>query len=135
MLSDCLLIITIAVFTALAGEGLTWLLVYRSEQYQRLKVGSGSPAGFRFQLLEGLLVCGVGVRRSVISRRGLMLLINRFFGCFIPRNSTVQSEMERKTKKLERKKEAAADVSDSKNAKRRIDREEERLKVGDSELW
>uniref|UniRef100_A0A0K0DHX8 phenylalanine--tRNA ligase n=1 Tax=Angiostrongylus cantonensis TaxID=6313 RepID=A0A0K0DHX8_ANGCA len=37
MLSDCLLIIAIALCTALAGEGLTYLLVYRSEQYKRLK--------------------------------------------------------------------------------------------------
>lgn len=39
MLSDCLLIIAIALCTALAGEGLTYLLVYRSDQYKRLKVG------------------------------------------------------------------------------------------------
>ncbi|KAI6243863.1 Phenylalanyl-tRNA synthetase beta subunit [Aphelenchoides fujianensis] len=37
MLSDCFLIIAIAVFTALLGEGLTWVLVYRSEEYKRLK--------------------------------------------------------------------------------------------------
>lgn len=35
MLSDCLLIIVIALFTALLGEGLTWVLVYRSEEYKR----------------------------------------------------------------------------------------------------
>ncbi|CAJ0948190.1 unnamed protein product, partial [Mesorhabditis belari] len=81
MLSDCLLIIVIAIGTALAGEGLTWLLVYRSEEYKRLK-----------------------------------------------------NEMERKTKKLERKREAATDVFDSKTAKKRIDREEERLKATNRDM-
>ena len=38
MLSDSLLILVISVFTALLGEGLTWLLVYRTEKYQKLKV-------------------------------------------------------------------------------------------------
>ncbi|VDL86096.1 unnamed protein product [Nippostrongylus brasiliensis] len=75
MLSDCLLIIVIALCTALAGEGLTYLLVYRSEQYKRLK-----------------------------------------------------SEMERKTKRLEKKKQEAGEVVD-KNAKKRLERDEERLKV------
>ncbi|CAG0882432.1 unnamed protein product [Cyprideis torosa] len=37
MLGDCLLIICISIFTALLGEGLTWLLVYRTEKYQKLK--------------------------------------------------------------------------------------------------
>ncbi|KAK6038554.1 phenylalanine--tRNA ligase, B5 domain protein, partial [Cooperia oncophora] len=75
MLSDCLLIIAIAFCTALAGEGLTYVLVYRSEQYKRLK-----------------------------------------------------SEMERKTKRLEKKKQEAGEVVD-KNAKKRLERDEERLKV------
>lgn len=37
MYADCLLIIFIATFTALFGELLTYLLVYRSDQYKRLK--------------------------------------------------------------------------------------------------
>lgn len=37
MYSDCLLIIFIATCTALVGEALTYVLVYRSEQYKRLK--------------------------------------------------------------------------------------------------
>lgn len=37
MLADTLLIVFISVCTALLGEGLTWLLVYRTEQYQKLK--------------------------------------------------------------------------------------------------
>ncbi|CAF1116685.1 unnamed protein product [Adineta steineri] len=37
MIGDTILIIFISVATALLGEGLTWLLVYRTEKYQRLK--------------------------------------------------------------------------------------------------
>lgn len=37
MLADCLLIVFISVCTALLGEGLTWLLVYRTEKYKKLK--------------------------------------------------------------------------------------------------
>ena len=37
MWSDTLLIVGISVFTALLGEGFTWLLVYRTEKYTRLK--------------------------------------------------------------------------------------------------
>jgi len=36
MIPDAILIVFISIFTALLGEGLTWLLVYRSEKYQRL---------------------------------------------------------------------------------------------------
>ncbi|CAK5031953.1 unnamed protein product [Meloidogyne enterolobii] len=89
MYSDAFLIIFIALFTALLGEGLTWLLVYRSEEYKRLKYS-----------------------------------------------------MERKTKKLEKKKEtigavdqgAGAANSASKTTKRKIEREEERLKSTNRDL-
>lgn len=37
MYSDYLLIIFIATCTAIIGEALTYILVYRSEQYKRLK--------------------------------------------------------------------------------------------------
>lgn len=37
MYSDCVLIIFIAICTALVGEALTYVLVYRSDQYKRLK--------------------------------------------------------------------------------------------------
>nr|ACO11139.1 Transmembrane and coiled-coil domain-containing protein 1 [Caligus rogercresseyi] len=37
MWSDTLLIVFISFCTVLLGEGLTWLLVYRSEKYQKLK--------------------------------------------------------------------------------------------------
>ncbi|CAD6192223.1 unnamed protein product [Caenorhabditis auriculariae] len=80
MLSDCLLIIAIAVCTALAGEGITYLLVYRSEHYKRLK-----------------------------------------------------AEMDRKTKRLEKKKQEANDLTD-KNAKRRLERDEERLKATNRDM-
>jgi len=37
MWSDTLLILFISVVTAFFGEGLTWLMVYRTEKYQKLK--------------------------------------------------------------------------------------------------
>lgn len=37
MLADTILILVISIFTALLGEGVTWLLVYRTEKYQKLK--------------------------------------------------------------------------------------------------
>uniref|UniRef100_A0A915BCB3 Calcium load-activated calcium channel n=2 Tax=Ascarididae TaxID=6250 RepID=A0A915BCB3_PARUN len=79
MYSDCVLIIFIAICTALVGEALTYVLVYRSDQYKRLK-----------------------------------------------------NEMERKTKKLERKKETTAEAD--RTAKRKIEREEERLKATNRDM-
>jgi len=38
MWADTLLILCISVCTAFMGEGLTWLLVYRTEKYQKLKL-------------------------------------------------------------------------------------------------
>jgi len=37
MLSDCILIVLISVCTALLGEGLTWVMVYRTDKYKKLK--------------------------------------------------------------------------------------------------
>ncbi|TMW43350.1 hypothetical protein DOY81_011570, partial [Sarcophaga bullata] len=37
MWGDTILIVFISICTALLGEGLTWLLVYRTEKYQKLK--------------------------------------------------------------------------------------------------
>ncbi|XP_064649645.1 calcium load-activated calcium channel-like [Lineus longissimus] len=37
MFADTILIVFISICTALLGEGLTWLLVYRTETYQKLK--------------------------------------------------------------------------------------------------
>ncbi|MFH4979282.1 hypothetical protein AB6A40_005991 [Gnathostoma spinigerum] len=79
MYSDCVLIIFIATCTALVGEALTYVLVYRSEQYKRLK-----------------------------------------------------NEMERKTKKLEKRKETTAEAD--RTAKKKIEREEERLKATNRDL-
>lgn len=36
--SDALLIVGISLFTAFLGEGVTYLMVYRTEKYQKLKV-------------------------------------------------------------------------------------------------
>uniref|UniRef100_A0A915D0L1 Calcium load-activated calcium channel n=1 Tax=Ditylenchus dipsaci TaxID=166011 RepID=A0A915D0L1_9BILA len=85
MFADTLLIILIAMFTALLGEGLTYVLVYRSDEYKRLKFS-----------------------------------------------------MERKTKKLERKKETVESAGSSSTAnktqKRKIEKEEERLKATNRDL-
>lgn len=37
MVSDPIVIIFISLFTAFLGEGVTWMLVYRTEKYQKLK--------------------------------------------------------------------------------------------------
>ena len=81
MWGDALLILVISIFTALLGEGLTWLLVYRTEKYQRLKL-----------------------------------------------------DIERQTKKLERKKEAHGEATLDKKEKRKMEREEERLKSTNRDL-
>lgn len=80
MLGDSLLIVFISIFTALVAEGLTWLLVYRTEQYKRLK-----------------------------------------------------AEVDKQCKKLERKKEAIGENSE-KSQKRRLEREEEKLKSNNRDL-
>ncbi|KAK4015388.1 calcium load-activated calcium channel [Daphnia magna] len=80
MWADTLLIVGISVFTALLGEGVTWLLVYKTEKYQRLK-----------------------------------------------------AEIDRQSKKLEKIKETCSDTLD-KGLKKKIDREEEKLKNNNRDL-
>uniref|UniRef100_T1JJ28 Calcium load-activated calcium channel n=1 Tax=Strigamia maritima TaxID=126957 RepID=T1JJ28_STRMM len=77
MWADTLLILFISICTALLGEGLTWVMVYRTEKYQKLK-----------------------------------------------------SEVE---KQMERKKEVHGDTTD-KQQKKKIEREEERLKNNNREI-
>ncbi|CAH0389592.1 unnamed protein product [Bemisia tabaci] len=81
MWADTLLILAISICTALLGEGLTWLLVYRTDKYQRLK-----------------------------------------------------TEVEKQSKKLEKKKEAHGTSLD-KQHKKKIEREEERLKISNRDLY
>lgn len=81
MWADTLLIVFISICTALLGEGLTWLLVYRTEKYQKLK-----------------------------------------------------TEVERQSKKLEKKKEAAGESIGERGARKKLEREEERLKVNHRDL-
>lgn len=38
VLSDSLLIVAISLFTAFLGEGVTYVLVYRTDKYQKLKI-------------------------------------------------------------------------------------------------
>lgn len=80
MLFDSLFIIVISISTALLGEGFTWLLVYRTEKYQRLK-----------------------------------------------------AEIEKQSKRLDKRKENIGELVD-KSVKRKLDREEERLKANNRDL-
>jgi len=80
MLSDTLLILFISTTTALASEGLTWILVYRTEKYKKLK-----------------------------------------------------NEVEKQSKKLEKKKENASEGID-KGAKKKLERQEEKLKTNNRDL-
>ncbi|KAJ8680877.1 hypothetical protein QAD02_016664 [Eretmocerus hayati] len=80
MWADTILILFISICTALLGEGLTWLMVYRTEKYQKLK-----------------------------------------------------AEVEKQSKKLEKRKEAHGDSLD-KQQKKKIEREEERLKNNNRDL-
>ncbi|CAK9802304.1 Calcium load-activated calcium channel [Anthophora quadrimaculata] len=80
MWADTILIVFISICTALLGEGLTWLMVYRTEKYQKLK-----------------------------------------------------AEVEKQSKKLEKIKEAHGDSLD-KQQKKKIEREEERLKNNNRDL-
>ncbi|CAL8143609.1 unnamed protein product [Orchesella dallaii] len=81
MWSDTFLIIFISVVTAFFGEGVTWLMVYRTEKYQKLKL-----------------------------------------------------EVERQCKKLEKRKEATGESVIVKNQKKKLEREEEKLKTNTRDL-
>jgi len=80
MIADSLLIVFISICTALLGEGLTYLLVYKSDKYKKLK-----------------------------------------------------SEIERQSKKLEKKKDQLNEAIDRSN-KKKIEKQEERLKVSNRDL-
>ncbi|GFT09628.1 calcium load-activated calcium channel [Trichonephila clavipes] len=80
MYNDSFLILFISIFTALLGEGLTWLMVYRTEKYQKLKAG-----------------------------------------------------VERQSKRLEKKKEVHGDTV-YRQQKKKIEREEEKLKICERKL-
>merc|ERR1712156_936237 len=82
MWADTLLILFISICTALLGEGVTWVLVYRTEKYQKLK-----------------------------------------------------SEIEKQSKKLEKKKEAHGESANlDRSKKRKIEADEEKLKNTNKDL-
>ena len=81
MWADSLLILVISICTALLGEGVTWLLVYRTDKYQKLKL-----------------------------------------------------DIEKQTKKLEKKKEAHGEATLDRTQKRKMERDEERLKSTNRDL-
>ncbi|TGZ44641.1 hypothetical protein CRM22_011205 [Opisthorchis felineus] len=80
MIQDTLSIICISYFTAFLGEGLTWLFVYRTEKYQKLK-----------------------------------------------------AEVDKQSKRLERQRDAS-ELSIDRTAKKRLEKQEERLKNINREL-
>jgi len=75
MIQDTLLIVFISFFTAFLGEGLTWLLIYRTEKYKRLK-----------------------------------------------------TEVDKQSKKLEKQRDDFVETISDKNAKKKLERQEEKLK-------
>jgi len=82
MWADTLLILFISICTALLGEGVTWVLVYRTEKYQKLK-----------------------------------------------------SEIEKQSKKLEKKKEAHGESANlDRSKKRKLEADEEKLKNTNKDL-
>jgi len=82
MWADTILILVISICTALLGEGVTWVLVYRTEKYQKLK-----------------------------------------------------SEIEKQSKKLEKKKEAHGEAANlDRSKKRKIEADEEKLKNSNRDL-
>ncbi|KAM7542636.1 hypothetical protein Aperf_G00000005602 [Anoplocephala perfoliata] len=76
MLEDTLSIIFVSLFTAFLGEGVTWLLVYRTDKYKKL-----------------------------------------------------QLEVDKHSKKLERKRDTTSENILDKSAKKRLEKQEERLKI------
>ncbi|KAK2179752.1 hypothetical protein NP493_474g03022 [Ridgeia piscesae] len=81
MYADTLLILFISVATAVFGEGLTWLLVYRTEKYKKLK-----------------------------------------------------AEVEKQSKKLEKQKEMVVGDTTERSHKKKLERQEERLKTNNRDL-
>ncbi|XP_003744900.2 calcium load-activated calcium channel [Galendromus occidentalis] len=81
MWEDGLLIVAVSFFTAFVGEGLTWLTVYRTQKYQRLK-----------------------------------------------------AEVEKQSKKLEKKKESVNVAETDKASKKKLERDEERLRNNNRDL-
>ncbi|VDD76734.1 unnamed protein product [Mesocestoides corti] len=75
MLQDTLLIVFISLFTAFLGEGITWLLVYRTDKFKKL-----------------------------------------------------QAEVDKHSKKLERQRDTTSENKIDKAAKKRLEKQEERLK-------
>lgn len=101
MWGDTLLIVFISICTALLGEGLTWLMVYRTEKYQKLKTEVEKQSK-KCKLLERVI-------HFIIFAFIYELLL------------------------VEKRKEAHGDSFD-KQQKKKIEREEERLKNNNRDL-
>jgi hypothetical protein len=62
MWADTLLIVFISICTALLGEGLTWLMVYRTERYQKLKTEVEKQSRGRMVLIfKSYLYCVLSI--------------------------------------------------------------------------
>jgi hypothetical protein len=62
MWADTLLIVFISICTALLGEGLTWLMVYRTEKYQKLKTEVEKQSKRRMVLIfKSYLYCVLSI--------------------------------------------------------------------------
>lgn len=99
MWADTLLIVFISICTALLGEGLTWLMVYRTERYQKLKAE-----------VE---------RQSKRRKLNIVLYVN----CCVKLSYIL----------VEKRKETHGDTLD-KQQKKKIEREEDRLKHNNRDL-
>ena len=117
MWSDTLLIVGISVFTALLGEGFTWLLVYRTEKYTRLKQDLEKQASVYIAYIIGVNPPNGSAKCYKLTSNICVLLLS------ININSLILQ-----TRRLERKKEAVGDSALDRTQKRKLERDEERLK-------
>lgn len=111
-MSDPLLILGISIFTALLGEGLTWLLVYRTEKYQKLKTEVDKQS-----------------KKCKFSLRSFC----RLYGSFPSSFSNCCSSFHPIVLLVEKKKDTYGEISD-KQQKKKLEREEEKLKTHNRDL-
>jgi calcium load-activated calcium channel len=104
MLSDSLLIIFISVFTALLSEGLSWVLIYRTENYKRLQVQVEKQSKKCISLIIEFVFW-------------IIQILNIVFCIY----------------KVEKQKETISELAD-KNHRKKLERQEEKLKTNNREL-
>ena len=122
MWSDTLLIVGISVFTALLGEGFTWLLVYRTEKYTRLKQDLEKQASVYIAYIIGVNPPNGSAKCYKLTSKYLCIVVVVDLHKFLNKLVILQ------TRRLERKKEAVGDSALDRTQKRKLERDEERLK-------